>query len=280
MTTSSRFALAAAILLAVPAAAQADPGSACASGTTRKPKAAFLGAEMLFRIVPEIYFNPNVEAVLVDDGHYFTINGDFHYDFLSGRRTFAWLGAGLAVAQYRPRGIGRGRHRRRARPAGRDRGAARTRDPVRAGKGDPEERHRVRDRRRTAVLVIAPSSAPDTMEGFIGGSLMDRRDFLRSAGIVTAGLAWPGSRASFAQSPSPRARWRTFEIVTRAEVLEPSGPTRVWVPPPLGGGDAVPEGDDHHVQGRRRNGEARPDSRPSIPSRWWRRSTRPESSPC
>ena len=49
-----------------------------------------------------IYFNPNVEAVLVDDGHYVTINADFHYDFLSGRRTFAWLGTGLAVLNTDP----------------------------------------------------------------------------------------------------------------------------------------------------------------------------------
>jgi transglutaminase-like putative cysteine protease len=61
---------------------------------------------------------------------------------------------------------------------------------------------------------------------------MDRRDFLRSAGVATAGLAWPGARA-FAQT-SPPDRWRTFEIVTRAEVLDPAGPTRVWVPAPLG----------------------------------------------
>jgi transglutaminase-like putative cysteine protease len=62
---------------------------------------------------------------------------------------------------------------------------------------------------------------------------MDRRDVLRSAGIVTAGLAWPGARAAVAQSSSPESGWRTFEIVTRAEVLDPSGPTRVWVPLPL-----------------------------------------------
>ncbi len=62
---------------------------------------------------------------------------------------------------------------------------------------------------------------------------MDRRDFLRSAGMMTAGLAWPGSRASFAET-SPSDGWRTFEIVTRAEVRAPSGPTRVWVPAPLG----------------------------------------------
>jgi hypothetical protein len=96
MTTSSRLALAAAILLAVPAAAQADPRFGVRFGyyTADAP---FLGAELLLRIVPEIYFNPNVEAVLVHDGHYFTANGDFHYDFRSGRRTFTWLGAGLAI---------------------------------------------------------------------------------------------------------------------------------------------------------------------------------------
>jgi transglutaminase-like putative cysteine protease len=61
---------------------------------------------------------------------------------------------------------------------------------------------------------------------------MHRRAFLRSAGIVTAGLAWPGRRSSFAQAPRPNG-WRTFEILTRVEVLEPSGATRVWVPTAL-----------------------------------------------
>jgi hypothetical protein len=105
--------------------------------------APFLGAEMLFRIIPpEIYFNPNVEAVLVDDGHYVTINADFHYDFLSGRRTFAWLGTGLAVLNTDPgesadsdtdfglnllAGVGT----RRGRVI-----------PYAQAKADPEERHR------------------------------------------------------------------------------------------------------------------------------------------
>jgi hypothetical protein len=108
MTTSSRFALAAAILLAAPAAAQADPRFGVRFGYYTEAEAPFLGAEMLFRVVPEIYFNPNVEAVFVDDGHSFTINGDFHYDFLSGRRTFAWLGAGLAVINTDPEGSAEG----------------------------------------------------------------------------------------------------------------------------------------------------------------------------
>jgi len=108
MTTSSRFALAAAILLAAPAAAQADPRFGVRFGYYTEAEAPFLGAEMLFRVVPDIYFNPNVEAVFVDNGHSFTINGDFHYDFLSGRRTFAWLGAGLAVLNTDPEGPAEG----------------------------------------------------------------------------------------------------------------------------------------------------------------------------
>ena len=60
---------------------------------------------------------------------------------------------------------------------------------------------------------------------------MDRRDFLRSAGIATAGLVWPATRHSYAAPPADR--WRTFEIITRSEVLDPSGPTRLWVPVPL-----------------------------------------------
>ena len=62
---------------------------------------------------------------------------------------------------------------------------------------------------------------------------MDRRDFLRSAGLAAAGLAAPGARSSSALI-AERDGWRTFEIVTRAEVLEPAGATRLWVPAPLG----------------------------------------------
>ncbi len=61
---------------------------------------------------------------------------------------------------------------------------------------------------------------------------MDRRDFLRSAGIVTAGLALRGTDRLFA-GDAPPAGWRTFEVVTSVEVLKPSGATRVWVPAAL-----------------------------------------------
>ena len=88
----------------MPAAAQADPRFGVRFGYYTEAEAPFLGAELLFRIVPDIYFNPNVEAVLVDDGLYLTVNGDFHYDFYSSRRTFLWLGAGLAVLNNNPEG--------------------------------------------------------------------------------------------------------------------------------------------------------------------------------
>lgn len=61
---------------------------------------------------------------------------------------------------------------------------------------------------------------------------MQRRDFLRFAGLASSGVVLPAaiSRA-FAQSPADR--WRTFEVTTRVEVLKPAGKTRVWLPTPL-----------------------------------------------
>jgi transglutaminase-like putative cysteine protease len=61
---------------------------------------------------------------------------------------------------------------------------------------------------------------------------MQRRDFLRSAALTAAGLAWPGRSRLLAEEPSSPG-WRTFETVTHVEVLRPSGVTRVWVPTAL-----------------------------------------------
>lgn len=61
---------------------------------------------------------------------------------------------------------------------------------------------------------------------------MHRRDFLRLAGLSTSGLVLPAAVTNaFAQSPADR--WRTFEVTTRVEVLQPAGRTRVWLPTPL-----------------------------------------------
>ena len=61
---------------------------------------------------------------------------------------------------------------------------------------------------------------------------MNRRDFLRSAGIASASLALPGTRRLFAESAVP-GHWRTFEVTTRVEVLASSAATRVWLPAAL-----------------------------------------------
>jgi transglutaminase-like putative cysteine protease len=60
---------------------------------------------------------------------------------------------------------------------------------------------------------------------------MRRRDFLRSASIVSAGLAIPVTRL-FAEA-APPGGWRTFDVTTHVEVLNPSGATRIWLPLPL-----------------------------------------------
>ncbi len=60
---------------------------------------------------------------------------------------------------------------------------------------------------------------------------MQRRDFLRFAGLATSGLALPA--ASRAPSPNLPDRWRTFEVTTRVEVLNPAGKTRGVATDPL-----------------------------------------------
>ena len=65
---------------------------------------------------------------------------------------------------------------------------------------------------------------------------MRRRVFLKSGIAMAAGAVsggWPrlGSVALAAQPGE--SRWRAFEVVTRAEVSSPSGPTRAWLPLPL-----------------------------------------------
>jgi len=63
---------------------------------------------------------------------------------------------------------------------------------------------------------------------------MNRRDFLRTAGALSAALALPGTRRLFAEGV-PTGDWRTFEVTTRVEVLKPTGQTMIWVPAALVG---------------------------------------------
>ena len=61
---------------------------------------------------------------------------------------------------------------------------------------------------------------------------MNRRDFLRSAGVACASLVLPRTAVLFAERAVPSG-WRTFDVTTRVEVLASSGATRVWLPAAL-----------------------------------------------
>jgi transglutaminase-like putative cysteine protease len=77
--------------------------------------------------------------------------------------------------------------------------------------------------------------------------VVHRRRFLRDAATISAAVAWGGIPKAWYQAGAA-ARRRIFEITTRIEILQPSGPTRVWVPTPLA---AAPYqetlGDTYHV---------------------------------
>jgi len=64
---------------------------------------------------------------------------------------------------------------------------------------------------------------------------MDRRTFLRTgigvSAAVAAGLKLPADAT--AADTAGQAKWRTFEVTSRLEIIKPSGVTRAWVPMPL-----------------------------------------------
>lgn len=64
----------------------------------------FIGGELLSRIAGNLFFNPNVEYVFLDNVTYMTFNLDFHYDFYTNSPLFFWLGSGLGVLYANPDG--------------------------------------------------------------------------------------------------------------------------------------------------------------------------------
>ena len=58
---------------------------------------------------------------------------------------------------------------------------------------------------------------------------MDRRQFLKSAAAASATLALPRVGRAFGAT-SADSGWRTFEVTTRVELLNPSGASLVWLP--------------------------------------------------
>jgi transglutaminase-like putative cysteine protease len=63
--------------------------------------------------------------------------------------------------------------------------------------------------------------------------LMNRRNFLQSTGAICAGLAVTESMPVLADALRSDAKWRTFEVTTRVEVLKPREVTHIWLPSAL-----------------------------------------------
>ena len=62
---------------------------------------------------------------------------------------------------------------------------------------------------------------------------MDRRTFLTTGAAALVGAGFPRPFAALGAETSSGAKWRTFEVTTRLEIIQPSGVTRAWVPLPL-----------------------------------------------
>ncbi|NIV10928.1 MAG: hypothetical protein GWN62_06440 [Aliifodinibius sp.] len=65
---------------------------------------AFIGGEYLTPISKSVYFNPNLEYILVDNANFLTFNFDSHYDFQRQGNVFPWIGGGLGILYVNPDG--------------------------------------------------------------------------------------------------------------------------------------------------------------------------------
>ncbi len=61
---------------------------------------------------------------------------------------------------------------------------------------------------------------------------MNRRHFLGSMGALSGSYLFPKARCEGAHAEVSQG-WRTFEVETRVEILQPSGITRIWLPTAL-----------------------------------------------
>ena len=96
---------AAVVLLALPGpASAADTKFGVRGGYYTDIGEPFLGAEVLVPVARRIYFNPNFEYVFVENLNYWTLNGDFHYDFPTHRPYYVWAGAGVGLLRVDPPG--------------------------------------------------------------------------------------------------------------------------------------------------------------------------------
>jgi len=102
------------------------------------------------------------------------------------------------------------------------------------------------------MLAPKPSASSGHLKAK-GGGIMDRRAFLKTGvGVSAAAVleSLPDMRSAGAAG-SDAARWRAFEVTTRAEIISPSGVSRAWLPMPL-----MPDTDYHKSLGHTWTGNA------------------------
>lgn len=97
---STAFVLIALAVLAGAEPAAADTKFGVRGGYYTDIGEPFVGVEVLTPLGHRVYFNPNFEWIFVENANYFTLNGDFHYDFPVGRDVYVWAGAGLGWSSF------------------------------------------------------------------------------------------------------------------------------------------------------------------------------------
>jgi hypothetical protein len=89
--------LALAVFLAAPRAGWGEVDFGVRAGEYTDIGEPFVGAELLWGLGNDLWLNPNFEYVLVDNGDYFTLNLDLHYDLDVDRPLYVWVGGGAAL---------------------------------------------------------------------------------------------------------------------------------------------------------------------------------------
>jgi hypothetical protein len=97
---SAAFVLTVLAIVAGVSPAAADTKFGIRGGYYTEVEEPFAGVEVLTHVGRRVYFNPNFEWIFVENANYFTLNGDFHYDFPVGRDVYVWAGAGLGWSSF------------------------------------------------------------------------------------------------------------------------------------------------------------------------------------
>ena len=87
------------LMMAAAPAARADVDIDLRAGVYTDGSDGFLGGGVLWDLGERgrWFANPNLEYVFVDNGDFFTVNGDVHYDFKADAPFAIWAGGGPAI---------------------------------------------------------------------------------------------------------------------------------------------------------------------------------------